>query len=69
MMYNDWGDRPLEFGDPPKSEQTPLGWRCPVCGKSVAPDVKECSCLKARRSGVLEDSLSWIYEDFTPPEA
>jgi hypothetical protein len=22
-----------------------LGWRCPVCGRGLAPDVKECSCV------------------------
>ena len=47
----------------------PLGWRCPVCGRGLAPDVKECSCVKAKRSGVLDDSLAWIYEDYEPPEA
>ncbi len=46
-----------------------LGWRCPVCGRGLAPNVKECSCKKVKRSGVLDDSLAWIYEDFTPPEA
>ena len=51
----------------PKPEP-PLGWRCPVCGRGLAPEVKECSCVKVRRSGVLEDSLAWIYEDFTPPK-
>ena len=39
--------------------QPPLGWRCPVCGRGLAPDVKECSCVRhvCGRVGLREDCL------------
>ena len=121
-----WHDVPLDLWDCPYCDRripgevwgqdAPKmirGWRCPCCGKGLAPQltvcpcegsdvtlkinhlervikrkidwitmlegeivelrtaphVSECSCVKAVRSGVLEDSLAWIYEDYTPPEA
>ncbi|KKK99115.1 hypothetical protein LCGC14_2635960, partial [marine sediment metagenome] len=44
-MYTDPKDRPLEWGNPPESEQVPLGWRCPLCKRGLAPHVSECSCV------------------------
>ncbi len=34
----------------------PLGWRCPVCGRGLAPDVKECSC---------DEDLDYSPQEFT----
>ena len=58
----------------------PLGWRCPVCGRGLAPDVRECSCIKAldKILGAIENTdfdisqvrvVSDIFEDGPPPEA
>ena len=27
------------------NEKQPIGWRCPNCGKGLAPHINECSCI------------------------
>ena len=44
--------------------RAPLGWRCPVCGKGLAPDVKECSCSEERH---LKSYLGRPYSEFEYP--
>jgi hypothetical protein len=31
--------------DKPFGNMLPLGWRCPVCGRGLAPHVSECPCV------------------------
>jgi rubrerythrin len=41
QAINNWLER---SGQKRKSEKPPLGWRCPVCGKGLGPQVAKCSC-------------------------
>jgi uncharacterized OB-fold protein len=47
-------------------EKTPLGWRCPVCGRGLAPHVSECSCVLKADWDDLEKQRMYIFD---PPEA
>ena len=73
MAWKRTTDGPIEWGDSPKHEQVPLGWRCPVCG--YAPDVKECSCkddvLRNYAANRMFDEFFWPrwISRSTPPEA
>ncbi len=48
----------------------PLGWRCPVCKRGLAPHVSECSCtevLRLDQVGVGDEFIEFLKD--TPPEA
>ena len=59
----------------PQSLVPPLGWRCPCCGRGLAPDVKECSCkndvLRNYAANRKFDEFFWPrwISRTTPPEA
>lgn len=48
-----------------------LGWRCPVCGRGLAPHISECPCVG--RGWMIGDDLAHIKfspdDDYEPPEA
>jgi uncharacterized OB-fold protein len=44
----------------------PLGWRCPVCGRGLAPHVSVCDCTTSLE---LLDCLSKLDVEHPPPEA
>ena len=54
-----------------EAEYATLGWRCPVCGRGLAPDVKECHCvIKDWNCPTCGTGANQILElRTTPPEA
>ena len=47
----------------------PLGWRCPVCSRGLAPHVSECSCIRLPSHRVSFGGPHEIGLVDPPPEA
>lgn len=41
------------------SEKTNFGWTCPNCGKTWSPNVKACTCTKAKQES-SDNTPKWI---------
>ena len=68
MAHNFWSDLGFYARQSLKwrNLEQPLGWRCPVCGRGLAPHVSVCDCTTSLE---LLDCLSKLDVEHPPPEA